>query len=109
MGPLDFFAAFAAIYACACLQLRSQALKPRLGEYPSAPRPVTRALFILSMVCGGYAAAVLLGGYSATRTEALIFTAIAYTAHVLWRNVRVQSVARQMDQVFDGTLGRPSS
>ena len=107
MGPLDFFAAFAAIYACACLQLRSQALKPRLGEYPSAPRPVTRALFILSVVCGGYGVSVLLGHTTASRNEALIFATIAYTAHVLWRNVRRQSVARQLDQVFDGELGRP--
>ncbi len=109
MGPLDFFAAFAAIYACACLQLRSQALKPHLREYPSAPRAVTRALFILSMVCGGYAAAVLLGSAEATRTEGLVFAALAYTAHVLWRNVRRQSVARQLDEVFDGGLGRPGS
>lgn len=109
MGMLDFFAAFAAIYACACLQLRSQALKPRLGEYPSAPRPVTRALFLLSMVCGGYGAAVLLGSTEATRTEGLLFAALAYTAHVLWRNVRAQSVVRSgLAEVFDGTLGRPS-
>ncbi|MET4683675.1 hypothetical protein [Brevundimonas faecalis] len=90
MTWLDWIAALASGYASAVLQLRAVALKPKMGEYPEGPGDVRRALFILSLVMGAYALTVAVGDYQASRTEALIASAVAYTAHVLWRNVRRQ-------------------
>jgi len=94
MTWVDWIAALASGYGSACLQLRAQALKPRMGDYPEGPGDVRRALFILSLILGAYSLTILVGDYGASRTEALLVCAVAYTAHVLWRNVRRQSVNR---------------
>ena len=91
MTGLDWLAAIAAVYGAYCLAMRGQALRPALGAYPSAPWPVHRALFALSVVLLAYGLAVLLGEYHASRSEALLVCAQAATAHVLWRNVRKQA------------------
>ncbi len=90
MTWVDWFAGLAAGYASACLHLRAQALKPQMGDYPEGPLSVRVALFGLSLVFGAYAAVVFFGDYSATRTETVLIVAVAWTAHVLWRNVRLQ-------------------
>ncbi len=94
MTWVDWIAVLASSYGSACLQLRAQALKPRMGDYPEGPGDVRRALFGLSLVLGAYALTVAVGDYRASRTEALLVCAVSYTAHVLWRNVRRQSVSR---------------
>ncbi len=94
MTWVDWIAALAGGYGSACLQLRAQALKPRMGDYPEGPGDVRRALFALSLVLGAYALTVLVGDYGVSHTEALLVCAVAYTAHVLWRNVRRQSASR---------------
>lgn len=94
MTWVDGIAAVSAAYACACLQLRAQALKPQMADYPRAPLDVRAALFVLSLVCGAYALTVMIGDYAATRTEAMIFAVLAWSSHVLWRNVRRQGRAR---------------
>ncbi|MNS99652.1 hypothetical protein D3C72_1340600 [compost metagenome] len=94
MTWLDWFAGAAAGYASACLHLRAQALKPHMGDYPMGPLDVRAALFALSLILGAYAVVVFFGDYQATRTEALLVGAVAWTAHVLWRNVRRQSASR---------------
>jgi hypothetical protein len=91
MTGLDWLAGFAAIYGAYCLAMRGQALRPSLGAYPSAPWPVHRAVFALSVVLLAYGLAVLLGEYHASRSETLLVCAQAATAHVLWRNVRRQA------------------
>lgn len=90
MTWVDWIAAMASGYGSACLQLRAQALKPRMANYPLGPLNVRIALFALSLVLGAYALTVLVGDYQASRTEALLVCSVAYTAHVLWRNVRRQ-------------------
>lgn len=90
MNWIDGVAMLASGYASACLQLRSQALKPHMADYPIGPLNVRLALFALSLVLGAYSVTILIGDYQATRTEALLVCAVAWTAHVLWRNVRRQ-------------------
>lgn len=94
MTWVDWFAGLAAGYASACLHLRAQALKPHMGDYPLGPLDVRAALFGLSLILGAYAVVVFFGDYQATRTEALLVGMTAWTAHVLWRNVRRQSMSR---------------
>lgn len=94
LSAMDWIAGPTAAYASACLQLRAQALKPEMEDYPSGPGSVRWALFLLSVVLGAYALVVLIGHYDAQATETLLVCAIAYPAHVLWRNVRKQSVSR---------------
>ncbi|MFN7389979.1 hypothetical protein [Brevundimonas sp.] len=91
MTGLDWLAGFAAIYGAYCMAMRGQALRPSLEIYPSAPWPVHRALFPLSVVLLAYGLAVLLGEYHASRSEAPLVCAQAVRAHVLWRNVRKQA------------------
>ena len=74
MTWVDWIAALASGYGSACLQLRAQALKPRMGDYPVGPGDVRRALFILSLILGAYSLTVLVGDYGASRTEALQWT-----------------------------------
>lgn len=91
---LDVIAGGLALYASACLYLRADALKPCRSEYPDAPPWPRWSLFALSLVLGGYAVPVFMGSYAATRTEAVLIAAVAFAAHVLWRNVRHQSAER---------------
>lgn len=91
MTWVDAIAALAAGYGSACLQLRAQALKPHMESYPEGPLGVRWALFGLSLVLGAYSVTVVIGDYQATHTEALLVVAVAWTAHVLWRNVRRQA------------------
>lgn len=91
MSGLDVLAGLASLYGAGCLALRAQALRPGLSSYPSAPWPVHRVLFALSVILTAYGLSVLLGDYHASRSETLLVTAQAVTAHVLWRNVRRQA------------------
>lgn len=96
MTWLDWIAGAAAGYASACLHLRAQALKPHMGDYPLGPLDVRVALFGLSLILGAYAVVVFFGDYQATRTETVLVSTVAWTAHVLWRNVRRQSASRSV-------------
>lgn len=91
---LDVFAGGLALYASACLYLRADALKPCRSDYPDAPPWPRWSLFMLSLVLAAYALPVIMGRYDATHTEAVLIGAVAFAAHVLWRNVRHQSAGR---------------
>lgn len=91
---LDVLAGGLALYASACLYLRADALKPCRADYPDAPPWPRWSLFLLSLVFAAYALPVIMGRYEATRTETVLIAAVAFAAHVLWRNVRRQSADR---------------
>lgn len=91
---LDVVAGGLALYASACLYLRSDALKPVRGEYPDATLWVRLSLFGVSLIYAAYALPLFMGSRSATANEAVLIAPVALAAHVLWRNIRRQARGR---------------
>lgn len=89
MNALDAVVAALAGLGSVSLGLRSQMLKPHLGRWPDAPRIVQLAVFQLSLIMGGYAAAVI-NGHSATPTEACLVASVAIAGVTLWLNLEGQ-------------------
>lgn len=87
MDPVTLMAGTSAAAAGAFLALRANMLKPEYASWPEAPRCVRWATFGLSVVFGGYATAVFIGGHGATGMEATLTAAMAGYAFLLWLNL----------------------
>lgn len=83
---LSWICASAAALAAIFLGLRAQMLKPMLASWPDAPRCVRYATFALSAVLGAYTVAVI-DGYAPSTGEAVILSALAAYAILLWLNL----------------------
>lgn len=83
---LSLISAISAAAAAMFLGLRAQMLKPALSSWPDAPRCVRYSTFALSAVLGAYTVAVV-DGYRPQSGEAVILTALAAYAFLLWVNL----------------------
>lgn len=87
MDAVTLAAGVSAAAAGAFLALRANMLKPEFSSWPEAPGCVRWATFALSVVFGGYAWAVFVGGRPATGMELAITAAMAVYAFLLWLNL----------------------
>lgn len=94
MSPVDVWAMLAAFTAAGALAMRSQMLRPEFRSLHDAPTLVYLSLAALGIVCGGYGFSILAGVVHALGREAVLLTALAIVAVVLFLNLRSQARAR---------------
>lgn len=91
-GFVNAWAFLAAVVAAFALGLRSHMLRPEFHTLCDAPPLVWGALSFLGIVCAGYALTIA-GGYPASAREAVLLSALAIAAVVLFLNLRRQAHA----------------
>lgn len=106
MTLLDTWAVIAAAAASGFLAVRSQMLRPTFTSLQDAPALVYLALSGLAIVCGGCMVSIWAGAHASPR-EALLLTALAIAAAVLFLNLRRQSKsAGPLVQALDAQVER---
>lgn len=86
MSPVEIWAAAAASIASAAVGLRAHMLRPCLGTWTQAPRPVWVALTVLAAGLGMSAASLWFGARASPR-EAMVYTLLAGVSVVMVWNL----------------------
>jgi hypothetical protein len=94
----DFLALGGAVISCLATLARRHMLSDTLGRWHSAPGSVQAALAFQSIVTGGIAVSLAIGGHHANEVETLLLMVSAVVSVALWRNLSRQERETEVSQ-----------